>query len=170
MRFVLVVVLIILSISCGKNGDSSGSRTSDADANAEEREACHLNGQSVQCSSVRGADGLGIDLLDSMIEAPVRIQGSLITFLADKTSASSGRRISCNINVKNGEVYRFSFQGDQLLMMTNQGQYEMTRLSDGEGINGAWMWKGYVDDGTHVVRTMTFIENTKAILRTSCEL
>ena len=165
MRFVLVVVLIILSISCGKNGESSGSRTSEA-----EGEFCNLNGQSVKCSSVRGSDGLGIDLLDLMIEAPVRIQGSLITFLADKTSASSGRRISCNINVKNGEVYRFAFQGDQLLMTTNQGQYEMTRLSDGEGINGAWMWKGYVDDGTHVIRTMTFIENTKAILRTSCEL
>ncbi len=167
MRFVLVVVLIILSISCGKNDDSSGSRSSEAEA---ERETCTLNGQSVKCSSVRGADGLGIDLLDLMIEAPVRIQGSVITFLADKTSASSGRRISCNINVKNGEVYRFAFQGDQLLMMTNQGQYKMTRLSDGEGINGAWMWKGYVDDGTHVIRTMTFIENTKAILRTSCEL
>jgi hypothetical protein len=46
----------------------------------------------------------------------------------------------------------------------------MTRLSDGDGIGGAWVWKGYVDQGTHVIKNMSILGNSRIVLRTQCEL
>jgi hypothetical protein len=105
-----------------------------------------------------------------VIDVPVKIENADITFLADKSAQATGRRINCTTSVKNGEVYRFALRGDKLLVMTGSGSYEMTRLSDGDGIGGAWVWKGYVDQGTHVIKNMSILGNSRIVLRTQCEL
>lgn len=162
MKLVSLLAIIILSVSCGKDGGSSGPSSKSG--------VCELNGRSVQCEQINGADGLGVDLLETMVDAPVVIDGSEIKFTQDKTAFSQGRRISCSTSVKNGEVYRFALRGSRLLIMTASGSYEMDKLSDGEGLIGTWMWKGYVDQGTHIIRQMSFLSNSRVILRTSCEL
>lgn len=164
MRLVSLLAILILSISCGKDG-GGGSSSSDS----TRRGLCDLNGSAVSCESIQGADGQGIDLLETAIDVPIKIEGTDITFMADKSSVATGRRINCNTAVKKGEVYRFALRGDRLLVMTGEGSYEMQRISDGEGVNGAWTWKGYVEQGKHVIRNLTIIGN-RAILRTSCEL
>lgn len=163
MRLVSLLAILILSASCGQDsGGGSGS--------SGRRGICDLNGREVACESIQGADGQGIDLLESVIDVPVKIENADITFLADKSAISTGRRINCKTSVKNGEVYRFALRGERLLVMTASGSYEMERISDGNGLTGAWMWKGYVDQGTHVIRNMTFLGNNRVIMRTQCEL
>jgi hypothetical protein len=164
MRLVSLLFILILSASCGQE---SGEKSS---SSPTKRGLCDLNGNSVDCQSITGADGQGIDLLESVIDVPVKIENADITFLADKSALSTGRRINCKTSVKNGEVYRFALRGEKLLIMTGAGNYEMERLSDGEGLTGAWVWKGYVDQGTHIIRSMTFLSNNRVVLRTSCEL
>lgn len=163
MKLVSLLAIIILSVSCGKDGGGSSGSSS-------KRGVCELNGRAVQCEQINGADGLGVDLLETMVDAPVVIDGSEMKFTQDKSAFSQGRRISCSTSVKNGEIYRFALRGSRLLIMTASGSYEMDKLSDGEGLIGTWMWKGYVDQGTHIIRQMSFLSNTRVILRTSCEL
>lgn len=163
MRLFSLFVILILSASCGKDGGGSSS-------SQKGRGVCDLNGRAVQCETIRGADGLGIDLLESMIDVPVKLQDSDMTFLAEKTATSTGRRITCKTSVKNGEVYRIALRGDRLLVMTGEGTFEMERLNDGAGINGAWAWKGYIDEGTHLIRQMTILNSNRVIMRTNCEL
>lgn len=163
MKLVSLLAILILSVSCGKDGGGSAGSSS-------KHGVCELNGRAIQCEQINGADGLGVDLLETMVDVPVTIDGSEIKFTQDKTATSQGRRINCQTSVKNGEVYRFAQRGDSLLIMTASGSYEMTKLSDGAGLLGTWMWKGYVDSGTHIIKQMSFLSNTRVILRTSCEL
>lgn len=162
MRLFFLFVTLILIASCGQDGGGSSSNKS--------RGICSLNGRSVQCETIRGADGQGIDLLESMIDVPIQMQDTEMTFLADKTATSTGRRITCKTAVKKGEVYRFALRGAKLLLMTPEGSFEMDRLNDGSEINGAWAWKGYTDEGTHLIRQMTILNSNRVIMRTNCEL
>lgn len=164
MKLVSLLAIIILSVSCGKDGGGSSGSSS------KQHGLCELNGRSVQCEQINGADGLGVDLLETMIDVPVTIDGSEIKFSQDKTATSQGRRINCQTSVKNGETYRFAQRGSSLLVMTASGSYEMQKLSDGAGLLGTWVWRGYVDSGTHIIKQMSFLSNSRVILRTSCEL
>ena len=164
MKLVSLLVLLTLSISCGKDGGGGSSSSKSGSG------TCSLNGRSVACESIQGADGLGIDLLESMIDVPVKIDGAEMMFMADKSAVSTGRRITCKTAVKNGEVYRFALRGSRLLVMTAEGSYEMERLTDGEGIVGTWAWDGYIDQGTRLTKQMSFLSQTRVILKTNCEL
>jgi hypothetical protein len=164
MKLISLLTILILAAACGKDGGGSSASSSAKNG------SCSLDGRAVACESIQGADGLGVDLLDSMVDVPVKIADSDITFLADKTATSQGRRISCKTSVKNGEVYRFALRGSKLLVMTATGSFEMDRLTDGSALLGTWSWKGYEEGGTHVIKTMSFLSDTRVILKTNCEL
>lgn len=164
MKLVSLLLISVLTVACGQQGSGGGSSSSDKE------QGCSLNGRSVACESIRGADGLGIDLLEAMIDVPVKIEGAEMTFLQDKSAVSTGRRINCKLSVKDGEMYRFALRGERLMLMTPEGTYEMERLSGGPGVNGTWTWKGYIDQGTHLIRNLTVINSNRAIMRNSCEL
>lgn len=164
MKFVPLMLLLTLAAACGQNGGDGGN------ASADSKGLCNLNGNAVPCSSVSESDGMGVDLLEVMVDVPVKIQGADITFLSDKSSVLKGRRIDCSLNVKNGEVYRYAIRGDKLLLMTSEGSFEMEKTSDGEGINGAWFWQGYIEEGIHILRHITVISPNRMIFRTTCEL
>ena len=163
MRLVSLFAILTLLAACGKESGGGGSSASSGGG-------CNLNGRAVACESIRGADGQGVDLLESMVDAPIQVTDSSITFLADKSSSEQGRRISCPTSVRNGEVYSYALRGDVLLLTTATEQIEMHRLNDSTGLMGAWAWKGYVDDGTHMIRQMSFLSDKRVIMRTSCEL
>lgn len=169
MRLAFLLSLLVLSVSCGQDG-GGGSSTNSTAAAPQSEESCEFNGRAVACETIRGADGEGVDLLETMIDVPIKITDADIQFLADKTSSNQGRRISCATQVKNGEVYRFALRGNTLILMTGAGSYEMKRLTGSEGLTGSWTWKGYVDQGTHMIRQMTFLGQNRVIMRTSCEL
>jgi hypothetical protein len=170
MKLVSLLFILLLSVSCGqKSSGGGGGEGGTSKREAEAGGGCNLNGEMVDCKTLQGPDGLGIDLLEAMIDVPIKVDSSEITFLADKSSLANGRRINCEIKVKNGEVYRYVLRDDVLTLMTERGTIDMKRLS-GSGLNGTWKWKGYVDRGTYVIRHLTLIGNNKAVLRNTCEL
>lgn len=165
MRLLPLIFILSLVAACGKQSTTSSS------SRQNQEDTCQLNGQAVECESIRGADGLGVDLLDTVIDVPVEISNSEITFLAPKSSFAEGRRISCKTQVQSGEVYRYSLEGNTLRLQTDGGSFNMKKLNDEKnGISGTWAWKGYVDQGTHVIKTISFIGTNRAILKTHCEL
>lgn len=165
MRLVSLLFILILSASCGQDGGGGSSS-----AGPKDNGTCSLNGRAIACEAIEGQDGQGVDLLESMIDAPIKITDAEIMFTADKSSTSQGRRISCSTRVKNGEIYRFAVRGQKLLVMTAEGSYEMERLSEGEGLMGAWVTHNYIDQGTRVTKQMSFLSTSRVIMRTNCEL
>lgn len=170
MRSIFLMSLLTLAVSCGQQGGSSGSKSGPSAEDDSTNRGCTLNGRAVACESIEGADGLGVDLLESMIDVQIETTDSRITFLEDKTSNSQGRRIDCLTEVKDRESYSYSLSGDNLTISNHHGKYTMKRLNDSKGILGAWAWNGYIDRGTHVIRQMTFLSKNRVIMRTSCEL
>ena len=171
MKLASLIFIVMLSVSCGKDGGSSGGGGGAKESQTSaESTLCNLNGREVACESMRGADGQGVDLLESMIDVPVKISGADIQFMADKTSSAQGRRISCVAKVKAGEIYRYALRGDSLILMTGEGSFEYKRLNSGTGLIGAWKWKGYVDDGAHMMRQITFLGENRVVIRHNCEL
>lgn len=166
MKFASLLVLLALAAACGKESGGGSGRS----LAAGQPGVCNLNGRSVACESIHGADGLGIDLLETMVDAPIQVTDSEIQFLGDKESLTQGRRIECRTNVKNGEIYRYTVRGESLLISSESGSFEMTRLNSGSGLIGTWVWKGYVDNGTHIIRQFSFLGNDRVIIRTNCEL
>lgn len=164
MRPIFVFSFLLLLAACGNDIGGGGSGKSSSS------DGCNLNGRSVNCESIRGADGQGVDLLESMIDVPIQVTDSSITFMADKTSNSQGRRIDCVSAVKEGETVSYAVQGDNLIITSNSGKFTYKRLNSSRGLMGSWMWKGYEGIGQHIIRQFTFLSDKRVIMRTSCEI
>ena len=163
MRSVFLLITALICLSCGKNGVGTNDSPS-------LQEICDLDGNSSSCETIQGVDGSGIDLLESMIDVKVRISDSEILFLEDKKSISTGEKIVCETSVRTGENYQFNLRGNRLWIKTLNGSYQLARLNDGEGLNGTWIWKGLLSQGTQIFRSFTFVGTNQVIMRTSCEL
>ena len=180
VAFLPLVLSFFPMSSCGKESSSQGPKAGPLRSDSIDRNSagdsgdgsiCQLNGRDLPCASIDGADGLGIDYLESMIDVPIKIEGSSIHFLMDKEAQSSGRRISCSTSVKAGEFYKFEIKNNQLHLTNSRGRYIMNRLNQAsEGLEGAWYWKGYEGAGWHVIRHLTFLGLDRLLMRTSCEL
>lgn len=165
MRLISLFFILVLTAACGKQSSGGGGGGS-----SYEKGTCNLNGRSVPCASMKSADGEGVDLLESMVDVPARVGNNEIVFQADRANKNLGRRIECGVEVRNGSTYQFNLQGDRLSLTTPEGSYEMRRLNEGNSINGTWVWKGYVDEGTHMIKQMTILGNKRVIMKHSCEL
>jgi hypothetical protein len=177
MRFCSFITMLLLSISCGQNGSGGGSAKSsngwESSWDTQGTGNCRLSdGSETRCESLRGADGLGVDLLDTMIDVAVEINPSEIIFAESKVSFKDGRRIDCKTEVRSGEIYSYRLNGSSLNIRTEQGlSYNLKRLNEtGSGLMGAWAWRGYTRDGIHIIRQITFVNEQRAILQTHCEL
>ncbi len=163
----LFVVLLTLS-ACGN--DKKSSKDPVSVLRQEEAVLCDLNGTKVSCESLEGPDGMGIDLLESTVDVSVNLTEYEVVFRETKTQTAQGRRISCKTSVRSGEVYKLIYTGSNLDVINESGEtirYE--RLNEGDSILGAWVSRTYVDSGTHIIRQMTFVSHSHAILKTHCE-
>lgn len=160
MKFFIFIFFLFTIISCGNNH----SKVSSSDEGI-----CQINNRSIPCDSIQTSDGLGTDLLESMIVVPIKIQDNDIFFLTDKSALSYGRKINCETKVREGEIYRFALRTEGLILMTENGTFNFERLSGEDGLFGAWMWKGIIDDGSHMIRVISFLDSDRVIIRTICE-
>lgn len=176
MKRVSLLLLVLTFISCGKEQTSKKNVSYDQPEREDrtifdnDNTMCTLNERKVPCDTIQGADGQGVDLLESMIEVEIKIDDPYITFLSDKEFLASGRRINCHTRVKAQENLRFTLNQDELTLQGAIGRFKFKRLSEGDGIIGAWVWRGYEDQGKHVTRVVTFLGQDRLIMRTSCEL
>lgn len=188
MRLLPLLMTLLIFVSCGKNGGSRSAPppvvgdSGDAQLEEDACVACSSTNSGTSSDTSTGtssgtststiiADGSSVDLLDSIIDVPVQVTSSSITFSATKMAVAEGDRISCKTEVAAGESYEYSLSGNKLIVQTANGQLEMTRLNeDGEGIIGTWMWKGKGDAGMHMIRTMSIVNNSRVIMKTHCEM
>ncbi len=161
MRFLLMIVLLSAVVACGKNG-GSGSGSS------PESQQCEINGEVVSCDSVY--DGLGVDILDAMIDVPATVTASTITFNQARAVKTEGRRINCAASVNSGDVYRYTVNGNALYLDTPAGNISMKRVHGEGGVIGTWKWSGIVDGATYQTKLMTVVKSmNRVIMKTTCE-
>lgn len=154
MRYLSLLFILLMVVSCGKDSSSSGP--------AKQQEEMR--------DTVDTTDGLGVDLLDTSIDVSAKVTDSQITFLESKSSVAQGRRIDCKSGVNAGEVYQIALNGDQLSVQTAEGTYNMSRLNEGNsGLTGSFSWKGYSPEGEHMIKIISFLGN-RVILKTHCEM
>ncbi len=160
MRFLLVILTLTALISCGKNSESSSS--------APQAQQCEVDGHSVSCDSIY--DGLGVDILDSQIDAPATVTASDISFNESRTTRTEGRRIECTTTVTKGDVYHYSVNGDVLSLDTPAGNIQMKKVHGEGGVVGTWKWSGIVDGATYETKLMTVLKGmNRVIMKTICE-
>ncbi len=161
MRFLFMIVLLSAVVACGKGGGGgSGS--------APEAHQCEINGEVVSCDSVY--DGLGVDILDAMIDVPATVTSSAITFNQARSVKTEGRRINCSTSVNSGDVYRYTINGNVLYLDTPTGNITMKRVHGEGGVVGTWKWVGIVDGATYQTKLMTVMKSmNRVIMKTSCE-
>lgn len=178
MRLTGLLFILLLVAACGQNGSRTDAPQRQTDSGWGEWDSqgtgkCQMSdGTQVGCETLRGADGLGVDLLDTMVDVPIEVNNAEIIFGASKVSFKDGRRIDCKTEVRSGEVYSYSLNGSNLHIRTEDGvSINMKRLNEtGSGLIGAWAWRGYAADGSHTIKQLTIVNENRAILQTHCEL
>lgn len=152
MRFLLVAFLSTMMISCGQNGSSSKS------GSGEQREEDYVT------------DIREVDLLDVALDVPVEVSGSQIMFKQSVNNSLTGMRVTCSAAVQNGETYSYKLDGNSLTLKTSSGeQMKLKRVSGGGGsIVGSWSGKSS-GNGMLVQRRITFVSESRMIMRTHCE-
>ena len=161
MRFFLSIVILLSLSSCGKEIRSTTSTRSE--------KPCVVNLITNRCDPIQGNEGSGIEILETVLEVPINIQGQEISFLSDKSAVAVGKKMTCEINISKEELHRFALRGDKLLILSPQGSFEFENQSEGEGLGGHWVWKGYVDNGILEIRQLYFVGKNRLILRKTCE-
>lgn len=149
--FAIIVVGSVLITSCGKQ-ESKNEPTRPEDEEI----------------SITNADP--VELLDSGIDVPVSIGASEITFLDNKSSSKQGTKGSCSTSVSNNEVYQYLINGNALVIQTREGRFTFQSLNnEASGIHQNWVWKGKMGN-MYTVKTINFLSNGRAIIRTNCEV
>lgn len=180
MRLLFIVTTLFFLVSCGR--DSGGGATAQGPvvvptapqaSEDQETQAGTVDDACVNesCNTIT-ADGSVVDLLDSVVDSRVEISDSAITFMDSKISNAEGDRISCNTEVRSGDVFNYTLvDGNKLKLDTPSGSYTMSRLNDEvDGVKGIWTWKGSGEQGMLVMKTMSVVSNSRVILKTHCEL
>jgi hypothetical protein len=151
MRFLLLAFSLVL-ISCNQSKKSSG-------GGSPERQ----NEEFV--TNVRE-----VDLLDVSLDVPIEISGNKIIFKQAANDSLEGASSSCSINVASEEAYSFKVDGDALEINTSAGKKMSFRRISGSAnsIIGSWTGK-FIEGSQLVLRRMTFVSESRLVMRTHCE-
>ncbi len=162
MRFFLLIVITLSFSSCGKNQSAFKTENNER--------SCFVNLDTNRCDPIQGNENAGIEMLETVLDVPINIQGEEITFLAEKNAIVVGKKLKCAINVSKGEIHRFEFRGNKLLILSPEESNEFENQIEGEGLAGHWVWKGYLDNKVLEIRQLYFVGKNRLILRKTCEL
>lgn len=151
MRFLLLAISLVF-ISCNQNTKSSS-------GGSPERQ----NEEFV--TNVRE-----VDLLDVSLDVPIEISGNKIIFKQAAADSLEGASSSCSINVSSDEAYTFQVDGNVLEIKTSAGKKLSFRRVSGSGSSIIGSWTGKSIEGSQLVlRKMTFVSDSRVVMRTHCE-
>ncbi len=116
--------------------------------------------------SVRGP----IDLLDVVADLNVKISSEALLFSTGATVVDIGDHSSCEIKIQQGDIYRFSFEGDGLRLLYPTGQnLFFSRISGDQGVLKG-VWRNERRFNNQLIKTRISILNDERIfIRTHCE-
>lgn len=157
MRFLLLTFLAVL-VSCGQGGSSSKSSKNDGGERQQRQNDEYVT------------DVREVDLLDVAMDVPVEISGNKIIFKQAVTDSANGVRSSCSVGVTAGEAYDFSVNGSTLTIRTPAGEKMSLKRVSGDNGSIVGSWTGKVQNGEQLVlRRMTFVSESRLVMRTHCE-
>lgn len=152
MHFLLLALSLVL-ISCNQNTKSSGGGGGPERQNEE------------FVTNVRE-----VDLLDVSLDVPIEISGNKIVFKQAANDALEGSNSSCSITVASDEAYSFKVDGNALEIKTSAGKKMSFQRISGSGNNIVGSWTGKSREGSQLVmRKMTFVSESRLVMRTHCE-
>lgn len=150
MKYSLILVLVLL-VSCGKNQGSA-----DSGGKKQQRQERGF----IDLSAV---DSAMPDLLNVTLDMPADVTTDRIVFLKNGSKTDQGKKFSCSLNVKEGEIWHYSVSGDNLsLEMANGTRLNMTRQS-----SSVWIATGTQNQLKMIYRFSLF--NDRIILNQDCE-
>ena len=149
--FILLSLLVVLT-SCGKNGSSSSSLPEEETQNGY-----------VDVNTI----GTYPDLMNVTLDVQVKTGADRIQFLRTVSLLDQGSRSRCSLQVRTNEEWFYTLLGDQLRIdMTDGSQMILKRLS-GVNLNGIWTWSG-THNGLKVIRRLSLLDD-RLILNQDCE-
>ena len=111
-----------------------------------------------------------IDLLDVVADLNVKISSETLLFSSGASSVDVGDHSSCEINIQQGDIYRYSFEGDGLRLLYPNGQnLFFSRITGDQGaLKGVWRNERRVNN--QLIKTrISILNDERLILRTHCE-
>lgn len=150
MRFLLLAFSLVL-ISCGQNTKSviGSPKRQNEDFVTNVRE---------------------VDLLDVAMDVPVEISGNKIIFKQSANDTIEGSNSSCSVGVSSDEAYSFKIDGSGLEIQTSAGKKMSFLRVSGNADSIVGSWSGKFREGKQLVmRRMTFLNESRLVMRTHCE-
>lgn len=111
-----------------------------------------------------------IDLLDVVVDLSVKISSETLLFSTGASSVDVGDHSSCEINIQQGDIYRYFFEGDGLRLLYPSGQnLFFSRITGDQGaLKGVWRNERRVNN--QLIKTrISILNDERLILRTHCE-
>jgi hypothetical protein len=111
-----------------------------------------------------------IDLLDVVVDLNVKISSETLLFSTGASSVDVGDHSSCEINIQQGDIYRYSFEGDGLKLIYPNGQnLFFSRITGEQGeLRGVWRNERRIKN--QLIKTrISILNDERLILRTHCE-
>lgn len=150
MRFLLLAFSLVL-ISCGQNTKSviGSPKRQNEDFVTNVRQ---------------------VDLLDVAMDVPVEISGNKIIFKQSANDSIEGSNSSCSVGVISDETYSFKLDGSGLEIQTSAGKKMSFLRVSGNADSIVGSWSGKFREGKQLVmRRMTFLNESRLVMRTHCE-
>jgi hypothetical protein len=148
-----IFLLLVLVAACQENNDKKASPQINSSVLDE-----YL--------AVRGP----IDLLDVVVDVNVKISPDTLLFSSGASSVDIGDHSSCEINIQQGDIYRYSFEGDALRLIYPNGQnFFFSRITGDLGaLKG--VWRNERRENNQLIKTrISILNDERLILRTHCE-
>ncbi len=165
MNWVLSIFLFIL-VSCGNNSVT----TQQTVKRPQEERTGKIEGECIEDVCYEASPVLGeYKILESVIDAKVTINEGSIFFDETKNSNSSLGELICDLNVFQGEEFKYELTSGKLRLDTKEKSMLLQKSTDDLTLlTGTWVWRG-LELTKKIVFTMTILDNQRVIIRKSCE-
>ena len=159
MKLILMILVIVSIVSCGK--DNSSSHGSD-NSREEQEDIPGRNGY-------LDANNVGeTELLNVTGKVSMTLSGDRIVINSPLALKDTGSRTSCSISIKAGEIWHFRMGNNGMELELPDGTRQLLKaIGNGSEVIGSWIWTGN-NGGTKLRRRYSFLSNT-LIINQDCE-
>lgn len=144
----MAFLMLILLVSCGKNGSSSGTSS----PQQETTRRGHID------TATQGET----ELLNVTTSEAIVLENDRLTFNRPVSLQDSGMRIKCSFSVNAGDIWHFQRRGNVMDMEMPNGSRYLLKAS-----GSSWIWNG-TENGMKVRRRFTILRD-RIIINQDCE-
>lgn len=155
MKFILMILVMVSLVSCGKTG---GSSSSNGPQEEQDRDG-YLHTDAHEET----------ELLNVTVNEAVSISGGQITFNRPVSVQDTGHRTSCSLSIASGETWQYRETSKGLEFIFPDGSKASLRpVSRTSGITGTWT-SVVTKNGMKISRRYAILQD-RMIINQDCEL